>query len=103
MSFTRFDEYYQARPPLDRVLVRFLGDANTMVAAILAGSVDILLPDGVELDAAVEVQRRWEGTGNEVRFDLSDSFRQLEIQFRPEFAVGLVLNDERCRQGRSDN
>jgi peptide/nickel transport system substrate-binding protein len=57
-----------------------------MVASILAESVDMLLPDGVDLEAAVEVQRRWEGTGNEVRFDLSDSFRQLEIQFRPEFA-----------------
>jgi len=86
MVFTRFDEYYQARPPLDRVIVRFLGDANTMVASILSGAVDMLLPDGVELDAAAEVQRRWEGTGNEVRFDLSDSFRQLELQFRPEFA-----------------
>jgi len=86
MVFTRFDDYYQARPPLDRVIVRFMGDANTMVASILSGAVDILLPVGVELDAAVEVQRRWEGTGNTVRFDLSDSFRRIEIQFRPEFA-----------------
>src|SRR5205814_736553 len=77
---------YQGRPPLDRVVVRFLADPNAMVANILAGNVDLLLPRGVALDAAVEVQRRWAGTGNEVRFDVSDSPRQIEIQFRLDVA-----------------
>lgn len=86
MLFTRFDDYYQGRPPLDRVIVRTLGDANTMVANILSGAVDILLPTGVELDAAAEVQQRWAGTGNLVRFDLADSLQHIEIQFRPEVA-----------------
>jgi peptide/nickel transport system substrate-binding protein len=86
MVFTRFDDYYQGRPPLDRVIVRTLGDPNTMVSNILAGTVDILLPRTVELDAAVEVKRRWEGTGNVVRFDLDDSLQHIEIQFRPEVA-----------------
>src|SRR5204862_1210199 len=77
MIFTRFDDYYQGRPPLDRVTVRFLRDPNAMVASILAGAVDMLLPAGIGLDAAVDVQQRWAGTGNEVRFDLTDSFRQI--------------------------
>lgn len=86
MAFTRFDDYYQGRPPLDRVVVRFLGDANTMVAGILSGAVDMLLPVGVDLDAAAEVQRQWTGTGNQVRYDLTESYRQIELQFRPEYA-----------------
>jgi peptide/nickel transport system substrate-binding protein len=86
MTFTRFDDYYQGRPPLDRVIVRTLGDPNTMIANILSGSVDILLPTGVELDAAAEVKQRWEGTGNVVRFDPADSLQHIEIQFRPEVA-----------------
>src|SRR4029453_261659 len=57
MLFTRVNSYYQGRPPLGRVIVRFLGDPNTMVANILSGSVDLLLPVGVGIDAAVEVQR----------------------------------------------
>jgi peptide/nickel transport system substrate-binding protein len=86
MTFVRFEDYYQGRPPLDRVVVRFLGDPNAMVANILAGNVDLLLPRGVGLDAAVEVQRRWAGTGNQVRFDVSESPRQIEVQFRPDVA-----------------
>jgi len=98
MSFVRFDDYYQGRPPLDRVVVRFLNDANAMVANILAGSVDLLLPRGVGLDAAVEVQRRWAGSDNQVRFDVSESPRQIEIQFRPDVARpqdGLILRSVR--------
>jgi peptide/nickel transport system substrate-binding protein len=86
MIFTRFDDYHQGRPPLDRVVVRFLGDPNTMLANILSDAVDILLPDGIGLDAAAEVQQRWAGTGNQVRFDLLESPWQLEIQRRPEVA-----------------
>ena len=86
MVFTRFDDYYQGRPPLDRVIVRFHSDPNAMIASILSGAVDILLPSGVGLDAAVELQRRWAGTGHEVRFDLAEDFRQIELQFRPDAA-----------------
>lgn len=86
MIFARFEDYHQGRPPLDRVVVRFIGDANAMVASILSGAVDIVLPRGVGLEAAVEVQQRWAGTGHQVRFDLSESPRQIEIQFRPEVA-----------------
>ena len=85
MIFTRFDDYHQGRPPLDRVTVRFLGDQNTMVANILSGAVD-LLPGVVGVDAAVQVEQQWAGTGNQVRYDLTDSPRQVEIQFRPETA-----------------
>ena len=85
MDFARFDEYYLGRPPLDRVVVRFLADANTMVANVLAGTVDVLLPIGVDLEAALEIKRRWEGTGNYVSTDSSGRLRYVEIQHRPEY------------------
>ena len=83
MDFVRFEDYYMGRPPLDRVVVRFLADANTMVANILAGSVDVLLPIGVDMEAALEVKRRWEGTGNYVTTDSSGRLRYIEIQHEP--------------------
>jgi peptide/nickel transport system substrate-binding protein len=95
MTFTRFEEYHQGRPPLDRVTVRFLGDSNAMVAYILSGNVDIPLPNAVNIDAAAEIQQRWAGTGNEVRFDLTDGIQKVEVQFRPEVArpkEGLATN-----------
>ncbi len=85
MDFARFEDYYLGRPPLDRVVVRFLADANTMVANILSGAVDVLLPIGVDLEAALEVKRRWEGTGNWVTTDSSGRLRHLEIQHRPDY------------------
>ncbi len=86
MEFTRFDDYFRGRPPFDTVTVRFMGDTNTLVANILAGVIDIVLPTGVDLEAALEVRRRWEGTGNQVFTNLSSGVRHLEIQFRPEYA-----------------
>jgi peptide/nickel transport system substrate-binding protein len=82
----RFDDYYQGRPPFDTVTVKVLGDPNTMVANILSGVVDVLLPDGVDIDAALEVRQRWVGTGNEVRFDPVESLMHVEIQHRVEVA-----------------
>jgi peptide/nickel transport system substrate-binding protein len=57
-----------------------------MVANILSGSIDLILPPSVELEAALEVKRRWEGTGNLVRVESIPRVQYLEPQFRPEFA-----------------
>ncbi len=86
IGFSRFDDYYLGRPPLDRVVVKIIGDPQSEVAAILSGVVDIVLPTGVDLDAALEVKRRWEGTGNVVRADSTGRPVEFEIQYRPETA-----------------
>jgi peptide/nickel transport system substrate-binding protein len=85
MVFVRFDDYYQGRPPLDRVIVRTLGDPNAVAANILSGAIDITM-GSVGVDAAVDLQQRWTGTGNVVRFDARDRLQHVEIQFRPELA-----------------
>ena len=92
LEFARFEGYYKGRPPLDTVYVRLISDETTMVAAILAGQLDVLPPVGIDLDTAVDVRRRWEGTGNTVGGKLSGGFLIVEMQHRPEYArptVGL--------------
>jgi peptide/nickel transport system substrate-binding protein len=87
MEFTRFDAYFQGRPPFDSVVMRFMGDENAMVAALLAGQVDFIPPQvNISLDAALEVRRRWEGTGNRVTGVLSGRFITVEVQHRRELA-----------------
>ncbi|HZT06989.1 MAG TPA: peptide ABC transporter substrate-binding protein [Chloroflexota bacterium] len=86
LQFARFGDYYLGRPPLDQVFVRFLGDPNTMVAAILSGAVDVVLPLGVSLDQALEVRDRWQGTGNQVLFGQSMVLYSLYFQLRPDLA-----------------
>ncbi len=40
-SFTAFDEYWNGRPMLDRVVVRVIADDQAMTASLLSGDVDI--------------------------------------------------------------
>jgi peptide/nickel transport system substrate-binding protein len=86
MEFTRFDAYYRGTPPLDTVIMRWLGDATAMIANVMAGAFDAMLPVGIRLEEALDLKRRWEGTGNVVVADLSGRLRQIEIQHRVEVA-----------------
>lgn len=93
----RFDDYYRGRPPLDTIYVRFVGDPNTLVANILAEAVDVVVSyaaTGVSLDQAVEVQRRWEGTGNRVLNIRGASVYFASPQYRPEYTTppGTIAN-----------
>ena len=85
----RFDDYYLGRPPLDAVIVRFVPDPNTAVSNILSGAVDAVLSqstEGIDLDAAFEVKRRWEGTGNQVTTNNTGRVYVAQAQYRPEYA-----------------
>lgn len=85
-QFGRFDDYFLGRPPLDEVIVRFLGDTNTMVAAILSGAADVVLPLGVSLEQAIDVKDRWQGSANQVTFGQSLVLYSLYFQLRPDLA-----------------
>jgi peptide/nickel transport system substrate-binding protein len=86
MEFARFDDYFRGRPPLDRVVMRFITDPNTMVAALLAEDIDVIPQIPMELDTALEIKRRWEGTGNRTSGGLTGRFITVETQHRAEFA-----------------
>jgi peptide/nickel transport system substrate-binding protein len=100
MEFERFDDYYRGRPPLDRVVLKFVPDSNTMLANILAGAVDIVLPPNVEIDTMFEIRARWEGTGNVARADPTGRFRLMDPQHRPEYARPQnAITNTTVRQG----
>jgi peptide/nickel transport system substrate-binding protein len=92
MEFVRFDDYYQGRPPFDRVIVKVIPDYNSRISQILAGAVDVVVPTSgpaggaSDLDSARSVQERWQGTGNQVQYDVKTQFEMLQPQLRPEFA-----------------
>lgn len=86
MELARFDDYYLGRPPLDRLIVRFIDDPNTAIANVLGGAVDVVLPPLVGIESAVEMRRRWEGTGNQVQIGTTSDLEHIEIQHRPEYA-----------------
>ncbi|MEA2639252.1 MAG: peptide/nickel transport system substrate-binding protein [Chloroflexota bacterium] len=62
-----FDQYFLGRPKIDRVILRYYGDANTMVASLLAGDLDIL-PAGAQLDTRPlsTIRQSWGTSGGTV-------------------------------------
>jgi peptide/nickel transport system substrate-binding protein len=89
LEFARNDDYFLGRPAVDRLILRLIPDANALIANILSGAADAIMSEGVDIDAAMEVRKRWEGTGNQVLVRperAGGGLRHLEIQYRPELA-----------------
>ncbi len=53
------DEYVLGRPKLDEVIVRFIPDANALMANIISGSVDLTLGQTLSLDQASQLHEQW--------------------------------------------
>jgi peptide/nickel transport system substrate-binding protein len=99
----RFDDYYRGRPPLDTIVMRFVSDPNALVANILSGTVDAVLSGAsgtsINLDQAVDVKHRWEGTGNQVLTSQTDSAIWAFGQYQAEYSVPKdVMNNLQVRQ-----
>jgi peptide/nickel transport system substrate-binding protein len=87
MEMARFDGYFQGRPPLDRVIIRVIADPNAMLANLLAQSIDLMVPPSIDLETALELERRWKDTGHQVRIGpRGGSNAYLELMFRSEYA-----------------
>jgi peptide/nickel transport system substrate-binding protein len=100
LEFTAFNDYFRGRPPLDTVVVRYIADPNTMVANILSGTVDVIVPPSTDVEGAAEVQRRWQGTPNKVHFNVTGDIRRMQLQVQPEFAQPRgVMTNRAFRQG----
>jgi peptide/nickel transport system substrate-binding protein len=86
MELSAFDGYYQGKPNIDRIFLKVILDPTAMVANILAGAVDVVVPPGVDLETAADIKSRWQGTGNQVIVggfeDMNSSYT---LQFRPEY------------------
>ncbi|MPZ16008.1 MAG: hypothetical protein GEU73_16565, partial [Chloroflexi bacterium] len=58
------DGYFLGRPKIDRIRVMFVGDANTAIANLFAGSINVFLPTGgPDWDQLASVRQQWQATG----------------------------------------
>ncbi len=53
ITLAAFNEYWNGKPEIDKVIFKYIPDANTRVAALLAGEVDVLADVGVILPEQV--------------------------------------------------
>jgi ABC-type transport system substrate-binding protein len=80
--------------------VRFLGDPNTLLANILAGEVDTAWPDGIGVEAALQLKQGWAapGTGNNLLLFVDGRMSWMEFQHRAQFAEPAAARDPRVRR-----
>jgi len=84
MEGRAFDDFFLGRPKIDRIRINYVGDANTLIANLLAGTVDVV-PSGAGLDVGdqVVVRDKWRESGTEGLFLPSlKGVQALSFQFR---------------------
>lgn len=60
------DRYVLGRPRLDEIEVRFITDSNTVIANVLAGSIDLTLGRRLSLEQGLQIRDLWKGGTLEV-------------------------------------
>ena len=54
-----FPDYAPGRPKIDQIDVKFITDANTLVANVLAGAVDVTAPRALSIEQAASAKELW--------------------------------------------
>jgi peptide/nickel transport system substrate-binding protein len=99
MEFGAFADYLGGRPKLDRIIVRFLQDPNTLLANLASDQIDVALPDAVSVEMALTLQQSWAapGTGNNVILYPDGRLYWIEFQQRAEYQKPTGGRDPRLR------
>ena len=78
-----FDQYFLGRPKIDRVLVRYIGDVNALVANVLSGDIDVV-PLGAlfNIPQMLAVRQAWEGSDGGLTLPIPKGVRTIFLQLR---------------------
>ncbi|MEA2639239.1 MAG: peptide/nickel transport system substrate-binding protein, partial [Chloroflexota bacterium] len=94
MVLTANDQFVLGRPKIDQIEMRFIVDPTTMIANVMAGTVDVTVGRGTSLEQAVQVRDTW----RDGKVDLAvASFSQIFPQFiNPNPAIVANLQFRRA-------
>lgn len=92
-----FAEHALGRPKISRVRVRFIGDQNAAMTAILAGEVHFV-DSAITPEQAVQLQREWASQGQGSIAWEPNLVRAAFFQRRPELATPQAILDTRVRK-----
>lgn len=89
------ERYFQGRPKIDEIEVRFLPDVQAMIANLLAGTVQLTLGNNASLEQALQVKDQWAQQGRLVAG--SSGWQNLNPQFlNPNPAILLNVQFRRA-------
>jgi len=98
LVYRAFDDYFMGRPKLDEVTFRIIGDTDTMVSNVLAGTVDTVTGITLGGAAGATIRDQWSKTGDGEIASYPVLFRYAQIQFDPNRNRQPALFDQRVRQ-----
>lgn len=93
-----FEGHALGRPKIDRIVVRFIGDENTMLTNVLAGGVDIAMEGSLAFEQAMVLKREWATSQRGAVLINPTIVRFMLVQFRPDYVNPRALLDLRIRR-----
>lgn len=92
-----FDGHALGRPKIERIIVRFVTDDNTVLANMLSESLHLALRS-VRFEQGMALRRTWTGNGRGVVLLMPNGTNTTMVQFRSEFLKVPELLDPRVRK-----
>lgn len=77
-----FDQYFLGRPKFDRVIIRYVGDANVLYATLLSGDIDAITFGSFQADHFVMLKQNWEAGGAGTAIAVFSGTRNYRYQLR---------------------
>jgi peptide/nickel transport system substrate-binding protein len=98
--FERYDRYFLGQPRLNTIILRTIGNANTLLANLKAGALHIASEKTLSGDVALQLRDEWQASGEGAVLHRQDNWAQAQVQFDPQFARPPELSrDVRVRRG----
>ncbi len=92
-----FERHVLGRPRLDRIKLLFTPDANTALASMLAGEIQMTADDGIPVGIIPALKAGWrEGRGTVLLH--ANQWRAVYVQLKPEYTIPAALLDARVRK-----
>jgi len=99
LIYQAFPDYFMGKPAIDQVVVRIIGDTNTIVANLLAGEIDTAAgATALGQQGGATVRDKWAQTGEGHVVATPTRWRYGQIQFDPASLQQPALLDVRVRR-----
>lgn len=93
-----FDQHVLGRPRIDRVVIRFISDENTVLSNLLAGEVHFATDRSIRFQHAMVLRREWAAALGGTAILTPSQGRYTLVQVRPELARPRAVLDVRVRR-----
>lgn len=77
-----FDGYVLGRPKIDRLVVKYVFDNNTLMAVLMAGDIDAVGVGNFDAPQAATLRDQWQSAGRGEVHALPTRLKQIQLQYR---------------------